>query len=227
MNPPPRPNQNRPAGSKWAAPLHRGRGTPGSKRPARPSDKVEGKLLVVFSSDAYDPHELLDGIGSQAPGVPLIGCSTAGEIATSGPGDASVVVVALGGAGFSVATAAAQATGGLRDAGVTVAACAREIEDREHRVLLLLTDGLAGDQQEVVRGAYSVVGAEIPLVGGCAGDDLKMVSTMQFHGDRGAVRMPWWPPHWAPTHPSGSASVTAGSGWDRPCSSLRATKTAS
>ena len=136
----------------------------------------------MFSSDAYEPHELLEGIGSQAPGVPLIGCSTAGEIATSGPGDASVVVVALGGAGFSVATAAAEATGGLREAGVTVAACARQIEDREHRVLLLLTDGLAGDQQEVVRGAYSVVGAEIPLVGGCAGDDLKMASTLQFHG---------------------------------------------
>jgi hypothetical protein len=51
-------------------------------------------------------------------------------------------------------------------------------------VLLLLTDGLAGDQQEVVRGAYSVVGAEVPLVGGCAGDDMKMQSTKQFHGDQ-------------------------------------------
>jgi hypothetical protein len=47
----------------------------------------------------------------------------------------------------------------------------------------MLTDGLAGDQKEVVRGAYGVVGAEVPLVGGCAGDDLKMVSTSQFHGD--------------------------------------------
>ncbi len=28
-----------------------------------------------------------------------------------------------------------------------------------------LTDGLAGDQQEVVRGAYSVVGATTPLAG--------------------------------------------------------------
>ena len=45
----------------------------------------------------------------------------------------------------------------------------------------MLTDGLAGDQQEIVRGAYSVAGAGIPLVGGCAGDDLKMNSTMQIH----------------------------------------------
>jgi hypothetical protein len=49
---------------------------------------------------------------------------------------------------------------------------------------LLLTDGLAGDQQEVVRGAYSVVGAPVPLVGGCAGDDLKMQVTHQLYGDQ-------------------------------------------
>jgi hypothetical protein len=47
---------------------------------------------------------------------------------------------------------------------------------------MLLTDGLAGDQQEIVRGAHSVVGAGIPLVGGCAGDDLKMETTYQLHG---------------------------------------------
>jgi hypothetical protein len=49
-------------------------------------------------------------------------------------------------------------------------------------VLLLLSDGLAGDQQEVVRGAFGVVGAEMPLVGGCAGDGLKMQATYQLHG---------------------------------------------
>ena len=56
-------------------------------------------------------------------------------------------------------------------------------EDLPHKVLLLLTDGLAGDQQQIVRGAYGVLGASVPLVGGCAGDDLKMTRTFQFHGD--------------------------------------------
>jgi hypothetical protein len=46
-----------------------------------------------------------------------------------------------------------------------------------------LTDGFAGDQQEIVRGAYGVLGAGVPLVGGCAGDDLKMATTFQLHGD--------------------------------------------
>jgi hypothetical protein len=115
-----------------------------------------------------------------------VGCSTAGEIATDGPGDSGVVVTALGGSGFSVSTAASDAvTGRLREAGADVATCLDQVEPLEHKVLLLLTDGLSGDQQEVVRGAYSTVGATVPLVGGCAGDALKMKRTFQLHN--GAV----------------------------------------
>lgn len=147
--------------------------------------RSDAKLLVVFCSDSYDLDELLRGINETSDRVPLIGCSTAGEIATSGPRDASVVVTALGGEGFSIATAAArQASTRLRDAGAEVAACLEHTDlNGQYRVLLLLTDGLSGDQQEIVRGAYGVVGAAVPLVGGCAGDDLKMQVTYQFHGD--------------------------------------------
>ena len=148
-------------------------------------DGATAKLLVVFCSDRYDLNELAAGIGESAPGVPLIGCSTAGEIAASGPGDASVVVTALGGDGFSVRTALAEgASKRLREAGAEVASAVAGVSDRPHRVLLLLTDGLAGDQQEIVRGAYGVLGAEVPLVGGCAGDDLKMQTTHQLYADR-------------------------------------------
>jgi hypothetical protein len=146
------------------------------------------KLLVVFCSDRYDLAELCAGIEEAAGAdVPMIGCSTAGEISTSGPGDAGVVVTALGGPGFAVATAAADAAGGrLREAGAEVAECLSDVEGsgKEHRVLLLLTDGLAGDQTEIVRGAYRVVGAAVPLVGGCAGDDLRMEATAQLHHGR-------------------------------------------
>ena len=145
----------------------------------------DARLLVVFASDFYDHAELLRGIREQASDVPLVGCSTAGEIATSGPGDARVVVSAIGGEGFSVTTAAAGgASGGLREAGAEAARCLEAVAERSSTVLLLLTDGLAGDQAEIVRGAYSVAGAGVPLVGGCAGDDLKMEATYQFHGDR-------------------------------------------
>ena len=144
------------------------------------------KLALVFASDAYDIRAVLEGIRGRTGDTPLIGCSTAGEIATTGPGNASVVVVALGGPGFSVTTGIGrQASGGLREAGAEAAACVGDLSDRDerpHQVLLLLSDGLAGDQQEIVRGAHGVVGAAVPLVGGCAGDDLKMHTTFQLHG---------------------------------------------
>jgi len=145
----------------------------------------EAKLLVVFSSPLHDLTALLAQIRTCVPDVPLIGCTTAGEIATTGPRDASVVVVALGGDGFAVQTAVAtDASRDLRAAGARVAECVPTRHDLPHRVLLLLTDGLAGDQQEIVRGAYSVTGAGMPFVGGCAGDDLKMAQTFQFYDDR-------------------------------------------
>ena len=145
----------------------------------------DARLLVVFCSDSYDLESLLGAINERSGGVPLIGCSTAGQIGPDGPGDASVVVTALGGSGFSVATAfSPRASGRLREAGAEVGACINALESRPHRVLMLLSDALGGDQQEVIRGAYGVAGASIPLVGGCAGDDFKMQATYQFYGNR-------------------------------------------
>lgn len=142
---------------------------------------ADPQLLVVFSSPAHDLAAMLAGVRSVAPSIPLVGCSTSGEIATEGPSDASVVVTAIGGSGFTVSTNVARnASSDLRQAGATAASCAEDGANGEHQVLLLLTDGLGGDQQEVVRGAYSVVGGSVPLVGGCAGDDMAMKKTFQF-----------------------------------------------
>lgn len=143
------------------------------------------KLLIVFCSPSLDVPELLAQIRARSGDVPLVGCTTAGEIATSGHSDASVVVSALGGDGFAIQTAAATgASGDLRAAGARTARCLTSDPDRPHQALLLLTDGLSGDQQEIVRGAYGVLGAGVPLVGGCAGDDLKMTRTFQIYDDR-------------------------------------------
>ena len=149
----------------------------------------EPRLLILFCADTYDLRALLAAVRHEAPGVPVIGCSTAGELSASasrdaGAGDAAVVVTALGGPGFEVATRhALVADGGLRDASFAAASCMDDVPDREHKILMILSDGLAGDQEEVVRGAYAAVGAAVPLVGGCAGDGLKMTRTFQLHGD--------------------------------------------
>ena len=146
------------------------------------------RLLIVFCSHDFDHRALLAAVAEAAPGVPVVGCSTAGELSSSaddvGAGDTTVVVTALGGPGFSIATrhAVAAEGAGLREAAFAAASCMSDVEPLAHSVLLVLSDGLAGDQEEVVRGAYRAVGATVPLVGGCAGDDLNMARTYQFHG---------------------------------------------
>ena len=147
--------------------------------------EADPALVLVFCSDSYDLESLLAAINARSGGAPLIGCSTAGQIGPNGPGDSSVVVTALGGSGFSVSTTLATgASDRLREAGAEVAGCIEALDSRPHQVLMLLSDALGGDQQEVIRGAYGVAGAGVPLVGGCAGDDFKMQGTYQFHDDR-------------------------------------------
>jgi hypothetical protein len=144
----------------------------------------DAKLLIVFGSPTENLPDLIGQIRSRSGGVPLIGCTTAGEIARNGRRDGSVVVTALGGDGFVIGTAAAAgASEDLRGAGARAARCLPSPAGHPHRVLLLLTDGLTSDQDEIVRGAYSVLGAGIPMVGGCAGDGLKMTRTLQFYGN--------------------------------------------
>jgi hypothetical protein len=157
----------------------------GSKAAGDALIRDDAKLLVVFCAHTYNLEHLLAGINDRSGGVPLIGCSTAGEIATDGPDDSSVVITALGGPGFSVSTRVCSGISGrLRSSGEEVATGLAEVAERKHRVLLLLTDGLAGDQQEIVRGVFGVVGAGVPLVGGCAGDALEMQRTYQLYGDQ-------------------------------------------
>ncbi|HRC06862.1 MAG TPA: FIST N-terminal domain-containing protein, partial [Miltoncostaeales bacterium] len=122
--------------------------------------RENAKLLIVFASERHDLQTLVTAINTTSGGVPLIGCSTAGEIATTGPGDASVVVFAIGGDGFAVTTADQRGIGArLRQAGADLATAMERADRRNHQTLVLLTDALAGDQQEIVRGIYSVFGA--------------------------------------------------------------------
>jgi hypothetical protein len=46
---------------------------------------------------------------------------------------------------------------------------------------MLLTASQVGDQNEIVRGAYGVLGGAVPLVGGCTGKNTSAEPSSQFH----------------------------------------------
>ena len=160
--------------------------TEGAARAAT-TQALEGRkpsLVMLFCPVGDDLEALVRAVRETAGAdVPLIGCSTAGEIAGAHAGSGRLVIVALGGEGITVETTVSTLADGTREAGVAAAAALEGIE-APHRALILLSEGLAGERSELVRGAYSVAGAAVQLVGGCAGDDLAMQCTYQFHDDR-------------------------------------------
>ncbi|MCL3861154.1 FIST signal transduction protein [Actinotalea sp. K2] len=142
-------------------------------------------LVMVFASSTYDLHAVARAADEAVPGdVPVIGCTTSGEIEEGAAGSGRVVAVALGGAGLTVRTSVGHLADGSREAGRSAAQGLVGL-GRPNQVLLMLSEGLAGGRAEVVRGAHSVAGAAVQLVGGCAGDDLAMSQTFQLH--RGEV----------------------------------------
>src|SRR2546423_601561 len=119
------------------------------------------------------PRRYRRGSGEVAGDVPVLGCTTHGELGPGGPTDGSVTVAAIGGPGFRVTTAVAQQVSGRqREAGVEVAQAVNQADRLPYRALFMLTDGMIRDQEYILRGCYSVLGASVPLFGGAAaGDD--------------------------------------------------------
>ena len=130
---------------------------------------TDTKLVLVFAAITHDPAAVQEGIREVAGDVPVLGCTTHGEIGPGGPQDGSVTVTAIGGTGFTVTSAVAQQVSGRqREAGVEVARAVNRAERRPYRALLMLTDGMIRDQESILRGCYSVLGASVPLFGGAA-----------------------------------------------------------
>jgi hypothetical protein len=137
-------------------------------------------LVVLFVSTAYDLADVARSAqGAVGAGVPVVGCTTSGEIAGTWAGSGHVVALALGGDGLTVRTSVGRLADGAREAGRTAARGLDDV-DRPYQVLMLLSDGMAGPRSDIVRGAYGVAGAAVPLIGGCAGDDLGMQATYQL-----------------------------------------------
>jgi len=143
-------------------------------------------LAIVYCSPTHDLARISRLVKEAVGDSEVIGCSTAGELVRGRALSGGLLIWALGGDGFAVTTGYGQGAVelGLRGAASEAARCIETLERKQHTILFLLADGLCGDQMEVVRGAYEVCGARVPLMGACAGDDMALQSTTQIHEDR-------------------------------------------
>lgn len=141
----------------------------GAVAASRALEGPDPRLLVVFCSIRLDPYAVLAGIKEVAAGIPLIGCSSGAEIGVDGPGTGLVAVAAFGGSGFTVRTSAATGTRTApREGGIEVARSAFAGMDGTNQLMLLLTDGLVEDQDQIIDGVYEMLGAGVALAGGAA-----------------------------------------------------------
>src|ERR1700743_2824816 len=65
-----------------------------------PSDGLA--MVLVFLSPYYDPHQFIAEIAGLLGGIPVFGCTTAGELAPDGWGENSVVALGFAAEDFSI-----------------------------------------------------------------------------------------------------------------------------
>lgn len=166
-------------------------------------ERREVGLALVFSSVKYDPYRLLEGVKSVlGSAVQLAGCTTAGEISNVGPQEKSVVVMVLSsdavragvGVGRNVKGRPREAgreaiLGAIKNLGLSVlglipVSLEQRVVGYNPFFVLTFPDGLSCMEEEVMEGIKSVIGTHFPIIGGSAGDDLKLDKTFQFcNGD--------------------------------------------
>lgn len=144
----------------------------------RPAD-----FCLVFSGAGYEPAALLAGVREGAPGARLSGCSAEGVIAGAESDESlrSVAVLAVTSDHFTfepllVREYASDPAG----AGRALAQIVRERAADDALGLLVFPDGLLGNCSEFLRTLDAGRPADMPVVGGAAGDGLTFEQTQQY-----------------------------------------------
>lgn len=134
----------------------------------------------LFCSSHGDLQDLLKGISSAVGTRTLVGCTTDGEISCEGFSTGSAV---LGGiVTDQIEFQVAHIPNLSRDSEVAGQELARALSGASY--VQLFSDGITGNGCALLRGMAAVLGPQIPISGGTAGDCGEFVRTHQFVGDR-------------------------------------------
>lgn len=152
-------------------------------------------LVLFFCSTDYDLDRLSGALGEQFGEIPLVGCTTAGEITPRGYGSGCITAIGFGERHFSIQAALFKnlADFSFSDAQTLVHSMldgcrARQVAPiKGHSFALTLLDGLSIQEEQLLNVLDANLGS-IPLLGGSAGDNLHFKDTHvyyegEFHSD--------------------------------------------
>jgi hypothetical protein len=133
----------------------------------------------LFCSAQKGVKNLLKGVNDAVDTDNLIGCTTAGEISNEGFSTESAVLVGI------VTDRIDFHLSVVENLSQDSEASGRKLAQglpKSTRYLQLFSDGITGNGCAILRGISSVLGEEIPVSGGTAGDNGRFVQTWQFAG---------------------------------------------
>jgi hypothetical protein len=139
-------------------------------------------LVAFFCSSGFDLDGLAGEINTRFRGIPVIGCTTSGEIGPAGYRSGTLSGFSIPARGFTASTACID---GLADFDEV---CAREattsllqsVDGRPARSFaFMLADGLCGHEERLTFLLQRALG-DVAVVGGSAGDDERFAATHVF-----------------------------------------------
>lgn len=153
--------------------------------------KAQAKLLVYFASTSFPAEELAAAFQTAYAPTPVIGCTTAGELASGFMLKNSVVAMALG---EDVVTKAETVFVDLKQLDTNLPTALNTLEKAfnsslrtlspEKHVGLVFSDGLSGAEELLLESLGNKT--NVPFIGGSAGDDLKFKTT--WVSSKGKIR---------------------------------------
>ncbi len=152
--------------------------------------QADASLVLFFCSSRYDREEIAAAIATRFAGVPVVGCTTAGEIGPAGCRDHSLTGVSFAASVCTPVIGRLEDLGAFHGAdGVAVAQDLRRRvgelagDGEQNTFAFLLVDGLFGHEEQVAHALQQGLG-DIPLVGGSAGDSLDFEGTYIYWDGR-------------------------------------------
>ncbi|MDP2787651.1 MAG: FIST N-terminal domain-containing protein [Pseudomonadota bacterium] len=151
--------------------------------------EIEPSLVLVFAAPRFFTEpDFAAQLAIAFPGARRVAVSTAGEISSQGASDDSAVISAIRFARTPFKVAATDIAG-MEDSAGAGQRLAQQLQAPDLKAVILFSQGVAVNGSELIAGVVSVLGKEIPLTGGLAGDNGAFTRTWTLLDDTVSDKM--------------------------------------
>jgi hypothetical protein len=146
---------------------------------SKQNGKVKNPQLVLFfgESGALESGERYLDLRDRYSDAHIIGCTSAGEIIDQNVYDETIVVSAIEFNDTKVLVASVLVNK-MSDSFEAGASIGKQLNCPELRGVLIISDGVKVNGSQLVRGVRSIVGDNLPVTGGLAGDGTRFKTTL-------------------------------------------------